>query len=42
MKKNQKKVLNPGPETMIEAGDTLVISGERKDLKALIKNLLSS
>jgi TrkA domain protein len=42
MKKNQKKVLNPGPETLIEAGDTLVISGERKDLKALIKNLLSS
>lgn len=41
LKKNQKKVLNPGPEAMIESGDTLVISGERKELKALIKNLLS-
>lgn len=42
LKKNLKKVLNPGPENTIGAGDTLVISGERKDLKNLIKQLLSN
>ncbi|WP_409304938.1 cation:proton antiporter regulatory subunit [Peribacillus sp. SCS-155] len=40
LKKNHKKVLNPGPETTIEAGDTLVISGERKNLKNAIRELL--
>ncbi|MDE3840741.1 potassium:proton antiporter [Bacillus methanolicus] len=41
-KKNTKKSHTPGPDTVIEAGDTLVISGERNQLKDLIKNLLSS
>lgn len=41
-KKATKKSHNPGPNTVIEAGDTLVISGEREQLKEVIKNLLSS
>ncbi|WP_445505915.1 cation:proton antiporter regulatory subunit [Niallia sp. 03190] len=41
MKKNTEKMLSPGPETVIEAGDTLVISGERQSLKKLILELLS-
>ncbi|GEN32927.1 cation:proton antiporter regulatory subunit [Aneurinibacillus danicus] len=40
IKKNHKKLLNPGPEAVIEEGDTLVISGERKPLKKLIAELL--
>ncbi|AZB41627.1 potassium:proton antiporter [Bacillus sp. FJAT-42376] len=42
IKKNQSKQLTPGPDSIIEAGDTLVISGERKDLKNIIKDLLSN
>ncbi|KZZ84034.1 cation:proton antiporter regulatory subunit [Bacillus sp. SJS] len=42
IKKNQSKQLTPGPEAIIEAGDTLVISGERKDLRNIIKDLLSN
>jgi TrkA domain protein len=34
-------MLSPGPDTLIEAGDTLVISGERHSLKKLILELLS-
>ncbi|WP_232696261.1 cation:proton antiporter regulatory subunit [Brevibacillus daliensis] len=41
-KKNTKKANNPGPDTVIEVGDTLVISGERNQLKVLIQDLLSS
>lgn len=40
VKKNHKKILNPGPEVVIEEGDTLVISGERTSLKKLVKELL--
>ncbi|WP_456266707.1 MULTISPECIES: cation:proton antiporter regulatory subunit [unclassified Bacillus (in: firmicutes)] len=42
VRKSHKKILNPGPDTIIEEGDTLVISGERKELKNLIKEKLSS
>lgn len=42
MKKNLKNVVNPGPEAIIEAGDTLVLSGERTHLKAAIRELLSN
>jgi TrkA domain protein len=42
IKKKHEKSNNPGPETVIEAGDMLVISGERNQLKGLIKNLLSN
>ncbi|MDQ0225371.1 cation:proton antiporter regulatory subunit [Metabacillus niabensis] len=40
-KKNSKRSINPGSDTIIEVGDTLVISGERNQIKELIKNLLS-
>ncbi|ARD56957.1 cation:proton antiporter regulatory subunit [Bacillus safensis] len=42
VRKSHEKILNPGPDTIIEEGDTLVISGERKELKNLIKEKLSS
>lgn len=40
MKKNLKKLLTPGSSSVIDAGDTLVLSGERKEVKKLIKDLL--
>lgn len=42
IKKNLKKILNPGSQAVIESGDTVVICGERSELKAVIKELLSS
>ncbi|RFU67596.1 cation:proton antiporter regulatory subunit, partial [Bacillus sp. V59.32b] len=43
IKKNTKKQqLSPGPESFIDTGDTMVISGERKELKKLIKELLTN
>jgi TrkA domain protein len=40
IKKNQEKLLNPGADSIIEEGDTLVLSGERKSLKQLIHDFL--
>lgn len=40
VKKNHKKLLNPGPNVVIEEGDILVISGERNPLKKLVTELL--
>ncbi|WP_434476013.1 hypothetical protein [Bacillus pumilus] len=31
MRKSHEKMLNPVPETVIEEGDTLVISGEKQE-----------
>lgn len=42
LKKNMKQLFNPGSETIIDAGDTLVLSGERTQLKRLISELLSN
>ncbi|PLR96881.1 cation:proton antiporter regulatory subunit [Bacillus sp. T33-2] len=42
LKRNLKKLLSPGPEAVIHEGDTLVLSGERAELKRLIKELLSN
>ncbi len=42
VKKNLKKLLNPGTEAVIEAGDTVVICGERRELKEVINQLLSN
>ncbi|ARV47141.1 cation:proton antiporter regulatory subunit [Bacillus inaquosorum] len=42
IKKNQEKQLNPGSETVIDEGDTLVISGERNGLKRLIREKLTA
>ena len=41
-KKSTKKSHNPGPDTVIEVGDTLIFSGERNQIKKLINQLLSS
>lgn len=41
-KKATQKSHNPGSETVIEAGDTLVVSGERQQVKELIEKLLST
>lgn len=41
-KKRSQKSHNPGPDTVIEAGDTLVVSGERQQIKELIQKLLST
>ncbi|KKB34226.1 cation:proton antiporter regulatory subunit [Bacillus thermotolerans] len=40
--KGTKRTYNPGPDTIIEAGDTLVISGEKNQIRKLISTLLSS
>ncbi|ETE96345.1 cation:proton antiporter regulatory subunit [Bacillus thuringiensis] len=39
---NMKKLFNPGPESVIEEGDMLVVSGERNEVKELINQLLSN
>lgn len=40
-KKGKKQLNNPGPDSIIETGDTLVISGKRKDIRNLIRELLT-
>jgi TrkA domain protein len=40
--KGNEKVLNPGPETMIESGDMIVISGERHGVKKVINEMFSA
>ncbi|MBG9771042.1 cation:proton antiporter regulatory subunit [Bacillus vallismortis] len=42
IKKNQEKQLNPRSATVIDEGDTLVISGERNGLKRLIREKLTA
>lgn len=41
IKRNHQKINTPGPETLLEAGDTLVVSGQRMQIKNIIKELLS-
>ena len=41
-KKSTQKSVNPGPDTVIEPGDTLVITGERGQLKKLNETLLAN
>lgn len=41
-KKNSQKSQSPGSDTVIEAGDMLVVSGERQQIQDLIENLLST
>jgi TrkA domain protein len=40
LNKPNKKILNPGPSSIIDAGDTIVLSGERKDVNAFMKQAL--
>lgn len=42
LKKSQEKLLNPGPEALLDPGDMIIISGERKNVKKAIKELFSS
>lgn len=42
VKKDGDKILNPVSETMMNEGDTLVISGERKELRRLIQEKLTA
>ncbi|MBV6681499.1 potassium transporter [Bacillus thuringiensis] len=42
MKKNMRKLFNPGSETVIEEGDMLVVSGEREEIKKIIHALFSN
>jgi TrkA domain protein len=42
LKNNMKEMLNVGPEAVIAKGDTLVISGEREQVKRVINELLSN
>ncbi|MDR5045274.1 cation:proton antiporter regulatory subunit [Bacillus thuringiensis] len=42
IRENMKKLFNPGPESVIEEGDMLVVSGERNEVKKLINELLSN
>lgn len=40
IRKNKEKVVNPGAEHTIKEGDTIIVSGEKGQLKGFIKNLL--
>ncbi|MCP3738202.1 cation:proton antiporter regulatory subunit [Rossellomorea sp. BNER] len=39
LKKNGESDLNPGPDKILQVGDTIVISGVRKDIKNLINTV---
>ncbi|MBA2872846.1 TrkA domain protein [Anoxybacillus calidus] len=41
VKKNHQVIHTPGPETIIEEGDTLIVSGERTQVKNMVKELLA-
>ncbi|KTR59996.1 K(+)/H(+) antiporter subunit KhtT [Exiguobacterium indicum] len=41
LKHDRSKSLNPGPETRLEAGDTIVLSGERQNVRHITKALFS-
>ncbi|MFD2444620.1 cation:proton antiporter regulatory subunit [Bacillus sp. CGMCC 1.16607] len=41
IKKDHQKILTPGPETLIEVGDTLIVSGQRNQVKLIVKDILS-
>ncbi|MFF2448263.1 cation:proton antiporter regulatory subunit [Neobacillus sp. NPDC058068] len=41
IKRNQKKIHTPGPETLLEIGDTVIVSGQRNQVKTIVKEILS-
>ena len=40
-RQNHKKIHTPGPETLLEEGDTVIVSGERNQVKRIVKEVLS-
>ena len=42
LKADKSKTLNPGADTLIEKGDTIVFSGERQHVRAATKTLFST
>lgn len=40
IRRNKEKIVNPGAEHIIREGDTIIVSGEKDQLKGFIKNLL--
>lgn len=41
IKKDTQNLLSPGPDALFEGGDTLIISGERQDVKRIYNELLT-
>jgi len=41
LKPDRSKSLNPGPETRLDVGDTIVLSGERQNVRHITKALFS-
>ncbi|MHC0036319.1 cation:proton antiporter regulatory subunit [Pseudoneobacillus sp. C159] len=41
IKKNLKKIHTPGPETLLESGDTVIVSGQRNQVKLIVKEIFS-
>jgi TrkA domain protein len=41
IKKNLRKIHTPGPENILEVGDTVIVSGQRNQLKIFVKEILS-
>ncbi|WHY87179.1 cation:proton antiporter regulatory subunit [Neobacillus novalis] len=41
IKRNQQKIHTPGPETLLEIGDTVIVSGQRNQVKKIVKEILS-
>jgi TrkA domain protein len=40
-RRNHKKIHTPGPETLLEEGDTVIVSGQRNQVKKIVKEILS-
>ena len=41
IKRTNQKINTPGPETLLESGDTVIFSGHRNQIKVVMKELLS-
>ncbi|WHY79568.1 cation:proton antiporter regulatory subunit [Neobacillus sp. WH10] len=41
IKRNHQKIHTPGPETILEVGDTVIVSGQRNQVKKIVKEILS-
>ncbi|MFH5779320.1 cation:proton antiporter regulatory subunit [Heyndrickxia oleronia] len=41
IKINHQKIHTPGPEALLDAGDTVIVSGQRNQVKKFVKDILS-